>query len=936
MKKKLHYFKLLLLLFGIIPSMYSQWQNGLWTEKQAYNWCFGNKAGLEFSTGSPLLLLGVQLDGQEGSAAISDSNGQLLLYAGGTGYTRADKPAIWNSNHEIIVNGDNLSADQSSVQFGVFVPKPNTPNIYYLFQVLRGIGAEGTGGGLFYSEIDMTLDEGNGAVTDNKNVLLNENANIEKITAVHHANGKDVWVITHLRGSNEFIAHLVTEAGVSTIPIVSAVGLSYSEIDFADPTMYIVGQLKASPNGKKLADGIFGGFGGGMGVQLFDFNNETGEISNPIYLDEAFSNLAVGVEFSPNSRYLYSADFMNLQNAELKLRQFDLNIGDENSIENSVETIISTFSLNFINFGHLQLAPDGKIYFNDNSSGFNISVIDYPNNGGIAAGPNPNPIDLEGNGVPYQGLPTFIQSYFASGILYEGDLCFGNEITFSTLRIPGITSITWDFGDPDSGAANISTDPVHIFSNPGTYTVTASITSNGAVQTATTEIVIDGPMIGTPDSELLVKCADADGNAIFDLSQFNETILDGQDTSLFSLAYFATEEDRLANNPINDIVNFSTNGQTVYAVITELETGCTRALPLPFVVNPLPVATAPENLQQCGNSVFNLNEFNETILSGQDTTIFSLAYFATEADRIANTPITDLSNFTTTGQTIYAVVTNSETGCNAILPLTLVVNPIPAIVAPEVMRQCGDFSGNASFNLNEQDAAILAGSNPNGFTISYFTNPEVTDVIGDPQNFISSGQTIYVSLTDIITGCSATTSFNVVVNEAVQVPANLSFRGCAPFDLTVITADSLEPGLNLSFYANEEDAQTGTNVITDPKNYNFEGTSTIIYIVAENEEGCTDLVELLLQTGGCVIPRGISPNGDGLNDTFDLSGFDVKTLKVFNRYGKEVYTKDNYTDQFFGQGTHGDDLPTGTYYYMIQLVDGENKTGWVYINRNVN
>jgi len=113
-----------------------------------------------------------------------------------------------------------------------------------------------------------------------------------------------------------------------------------------------------------------------------------------------------------------------------------------------------------------------------------------------------------------------------------------------------------------------------------------------------------------------------------------------------------------------------------------------------------------------------------------------------------------------------------------------------------------------------------------------------------------------------------------------------------------------------------------------------EANADKVYMVATNAEGCQSIEELKLKDAGCVIPRGISPNGDGMNDTFDLSAFDVKTLKIFNRYGKEVYKSDNYTNQFFGQGTHGDDLPTGTYYYVVQLVSGE-KTGWLYINKDV-
>jgi gliding motility-associated-like protein len=73
--------------------------------------------------------------------------------------------------------------------------------------------------------------------------------------------------------------------------------------------------------------------------------------------------------------------------------------------------------------------------------------------------------------------------------------------------------------------------------------------------------------------------------------------------------------------------------------------------------------------------------------------------------------------------------------------------------------------------------------------------------------------------------------------------------------------------------------------------------------------------------------------GDGKNDFFDLESLNVTKLSIFNRYGSKVYTKDNYSNEWFGQSDKGDELPDGTYYYVIELLNESSKTGWIYINR---
>jgi gliding motility-associated-like protein len=59
---------------------------------------------------------------------------------------------------------------------------------------------------------------------------------------------------------------------------------------------------------------------------------------------------------------------------------------------------------------------------------------------------------------------------------------------------------------------------------------------------------------------------------------------------------------------------------------------------------------------------------------------------------------------------------------------------------------------------------------------------------------------------------------------------------------------------------------------------------------------------------------------------------DVRKLQIFDRYGIKVYGQMNYTDQWKGQ-SDGDELPSATYYYVMEFNNSKSKTGWIYLIR---
>src|SRR5688572_19089790 len=93
------------------------------------NWYFGGTAGLTFSSTAgrpvPSLLLNSVMRADEGSATISNEQGELLFYTNGK--------TVYNREHEIMANGDDLDGNLSACQSSLIIPVPGNDSIYYVF-----------------------------------------------------------------------------------------------------------------------------------------------------------------------------------------------------------------------------------------------------------------------------------------------------------------------------------------------------------------------------------------------------------------------------------------------------------------------------------------------------------------------------------------------------------------------------------------------------------------------------------------------------------------------------------------------------------------------------------------------------------------------------------------------------------------------------------
>jgi len=102
-------------------------------------------------------------------------------------------------------------------------------------------------------------------------------------------------------------------------------------------------------------------------------------------------------------------------------------------------------------------------------------------------------------------------------------------------------------------------------------------------------------------------------------------------------------------------------------------------------------------------------------------------------------------------------------------------------------------------------------------------------------------------------------------------------------------------------------------------------TNTLYTLTVTNAEGCTVAAQVTVNVlKNPVIPNAFTPNGDGINDTWNIKYLDTypgNTVDIYNRYGEKVYSSIGYAVPW--DGTYkGANLPTDTYYYIINPKNG--------------
>ncbi len=472
--------------------------------------------------------------------------------------------------------------------------------------------------------------------------------------------------------------------------------------------------------------------------------------------------------------------------------------------------------------------------------------------------------------------------------------------------------------------------------------------------TTSFNLIISGPT-PTANADVYPECDDdMDGIAAFDLPTRDANILGGQSAADFTVTYYATLADAEAGtNPIDTSMLYNSPTATIYArVESNTSFDCYATTTLDLVVNLAPDATFTlMDLITCddpsndGIAEFNLEIQTPTVLGAQDPSDVNVTYHLTLIDAQLGmgalvSPYTNISN----PQTIYVRAENANAPvCFVTASFDLIISGPQPDATNVPIEECEDdvASGMAFFDLAAHDTNVLNGQDPLMFSVSYYETEADAEAGVNPINtsvlYESTSQTIYARVESVVAvDCYSTTAFDLIVKPRPVTTFSTDFdyevcpNATTPILVTATPENYSVSDVSIVWYRDGGviGGETGLTLSV------MEAGLYEIEVTFNDSTMCSAIVaQEVVELESCVIPQGISPNGDGSNDTFDLSSYDVSKLEIFNRHGTLVYSKTNYKNEWYGQTNDGDELPVGTYFYTMEYQNGKRRAAWVYIQR---
>jgi gliding motility-associated-like protein len=231
-------------------------------------------------------------------------------------------------------------------------------------------------------------------------------------------------------------------------------------------------------------------------------------------------------------------------------------------------------------------------------------------------------------------------------------------------------------------------------------------------------------------------------------------------------------------------------------------------------------------------------------------------------------------------------------------------------IAQAALKNCVDE------RIDITNSLVTNGSTP-GLNYTYYTDPELTKRYYSPDSIMASG-TYYIKATND-DGCFVSKPVIIKIDPVPVFSVAIDSRPVtkpATLDLTTV----ISTGNNLSYWMDA----AATIPLPNPASLDKSGT---YYIKITTAAGCSAITSVTASfvNPPVVLANVFSPNGDGINDTWEMPAikyYPESTVGIFNRSGQLLFRSVGYEKSWDGK-YNGKNLPVGTYYYVIRLSQTE-------------
>ena len=423
----------------------------------------------------------------------------------------------------------------------------------------------------------------------------------------------------------------------------------------------------------------------------------------------------------------------------------------------------------------------------------------------------------------------------------------------------------------------------------------------------------------------------SDDQAVFDLTTKNQEILNGQDPAIFQVLFYESQADADAMlNPIQEPETYTnlSNPQTIFVAILNTDTNCfvsTQSFDIEeregaVAYTPLePYAICDYYNENDGIAEFDLlnQELLDEILGGQDPLVYLLDFYGTlENAELEVAPLPIIYQNVINPQVIYARVTNINSDCYDIAEVILKVETIPEVTLDPSYRLCVDAAGMPiqEEEGNASPPVIDTQLDPTIYMFEWQLNGEI--LLGEIGASITALQegTYQVTVTEIQTGCMASTTTQVVISSPpITYNVQVSEAFASQHNITA-TADGIgeyifqlddNPFQDNGYFIN---VQPGSHTVTI-KDSNGCGSVTIEVAVID-------------------FPRFMTPNQDGYHDTWNIIGISVgdptAKIYIFDRFGKLLKQLSPMSEGWDGS-YNGNPMPSNDYWFRIEYTENNVK-----------